>query len=669
VATDGPRAHDILLGYEPLANYGWCWNYVWNAYAAAGASTSMGSTPTAYKGWEVTWGKHPGDRNVPNGGAIWLGRRYDGNMDGDVFIGGSSDGQHAATDQPIYGQTGVVSIQARMDLCGREYLGWTDHVCDCPINTTGGTPPAGNQRQTTNAPANQRPEPTTASPATQQIAANTIGTFDGWIHGENVQGQDIWFRGAYSQLWSWAGGFTDQGTHDLADLNPVIPTDPKQRVVLSTASANGRSDPSTANPVTQVLAAGSVATMDGWITGEVVEGNGTWFRGGISGDFFWSGGFTDTGTHDLEDLNNPDPPPTADGNRTTVDKDANVRNEPKTTATVIGSIPPNTTVLFDGFAHGENVEGNDVWFRQPGGEKWSWSGGFTSESTDGLTEVTPVPPNPGSGDNPRGLATYTPVYPRAVIGLVAPLGFVDCANPVERSPRTEKGARPNQVPTSGIIDRFIIHWTGVTGDQTDYFSYCNDRSSCPTIYIDADARPKEMIRPGAKPAATGSEWNWRSWAVETQMLSDPVKPISDAQLEELAQEVAFLASFDGGTLDGAPVDFQIDREHVIGHRDAVSTECPGDYLYGKIDDIIARALEIAGGETPPPSTGWPLDPGEYPTLYALHGELNDAFGPIGRGPTRHRRGRRWLDEPPPLWMWLVASLLLGVAVVTSELVR
>lgn len=131
--TDGPAAHDHLLSFEPLDNGGWCWHYVWNAYAQAGASTGMGSTPTALKGWEATSGKHPGDWHPPHGAAIWLGRRYDGNMDGDVFIAGAYDGDHAATDEPGWHQTGLTSIEARMNLCGREYLGWSDHVLDCPI--------------------------------------------------------------------------------------------------------------------------------------------------------------------------------------------------------------------------------------------------------------------------------------------------------------------------------------------------------------------------------------------------------------------------------------------------------------------------------------------------------------------------------------------------------
>lgn len=139
MTTDGVAAHGYLLGFAPLSRYGACWYYVWQAYAKAGASTSHGSLPTAYSAWEASQGKHPGDRNPPPGAAIWLGRKYNGNMDGDVFIAGSYDGDHAATDQPVYGATGTTTIAARMNLCGREYLGWTDHVLDVPIRL-GGTP-------------------------------------------------------------------------------------------------------------------------------------------------------------------------------------------------------------------------------------------------------------------------------------------------------------------------------------------------------------------------------------------------------------------------------------------------------------------------------------------------------------------------------------------------
>jgi len=324
----------------------------------------------------------------------------------------------------------------------------------------------------------------------------------GWIHGESVEGNDLWYQGT-SGNWFWSGGFQEpHNGKGLKDLN-VAELEPHQRQV-GPASANGRSDPSTTNPATQNLEAGTIADFSGWTVGEDVDGNTTWFQGQHSGD-------------------------------------------------------------------------------------WFWSGGFTSQSTDGLTEVDVVVPNPPADPyNPRGLPEYEPVYPRAVIGLVAPLGDGE---------RVDNNVEPGVQ----IIDRFIIHHTGATNDQLDYFSWKNGGSSCPWLYIRPvqgsdflEAESIELIRPAQKPASTGPEWNWRSLAVEVlNETGDPEWKIPDALREEVAQAIAWLADFNGKTLDGVPVDFTIDREHVIQDSDTRATICPGPDM--DIDWIIARAQEIWSG--------------------------------------------------------------------------
>jgi hypothetical protein len=194
--------------------------------------------------------------------------------------------------------------------------------------------------------------------------------------------------------------------------------------------------------------------------------------------------------------------------------------------------------------------------------------------------------------NPRRLTRYEPVYGRAVMGLEAPLGFADCAHPTERADRHTAGSdRHTVIP---VIDRFVIHHTGTTSDQLDYFSHCNERSSAPTLYLRHDGSAIELIRPGAKPSSTGADWNWRSIAVETQNSTGaPEYAVTAAQIEELAQMIAWLATFDGKNLDGVPVSFAIDRDHVITHREAwAGTECPGPYLQSRMDDIVTRAQQI-----------------------------------------------------------------------------
>ncbi|MEW2005404.1 N-acetylmuramoyl-L-alanine amidase [Microbacterium sp. NPDC079208] len=195
-------------------------------------------------------------------------------------------------------------------------------------------------------------------------------------------------------------------------------------------------------------------------------------------------------------------------------------------------------------------------------------------------------------DNPRGLPEYEPVYDRAVTGLEVPLGFEDCADPTVRADRSIAGSDRRTV--SPVIDRFIIHHTGTTSDQLEFFSRCNRRSSAPTFYLRHDGSVIETIRPGAKPSSTGADWNWRSVAVETlDFTGAPEYTVTTAQVEEIAQMIAWLAGFDGRTLDGVPVRFRIDREHVITHQETWSgTECPGPFLQSRVDDIVARAQEI-----------------------------------------------------------------------------
>lgn len=198
-------------------------------------------------------------------------------------------------------------------------------------------------------------------------------------------------------------------------------------------------------------------------------------------------------------------------------------------------------------------------------------------------------------DNPRGLPEYDPVYERAARGLEAPLGFTDCASPTVRAHRATAGSDGHAV--TPVIDRFVIHHTGTTADQLDFLSRCNGRSSAPTFYLRNDGSVIELIRPGAKPSATGADWNWRSVAVETlNATGAPEYAVTAAQLEELARMIAWLAGFDGKILDGVPVSFTIDRERVITHRETWSgTECPGPYLQSRVGDIVSRARQIFDG--------------------------------------------------------------------------
>lgn len=126
--------------------------------------------------------------------------------------------------------------------------------------------------------------------------------------------------------------------------------------------------------------------------------------------------------------------------------------------------------------------------------------GLTVTAAGVWLATSPVAPDvaiaPADPANPRGLAEYAPVYDRAVKALDVPLGYTDCARPTTRAARDTAGSDRHAV--TPVIDRFIIHHTGTTDDQLDFFSRCNRRSSAPTFYLRHDGTVIELIRPSVR---------------------------------------------------------------------------------------------------------------------------------------------------------------------------
>ena len=449
--------------------------------------------------------------------------------------------------------------------------------------------------------------------------------------GASANGSD-WGVGAHVHVTLWATqsySFCSTCTIDFQLYVGPATLEAHQR--LAVASCNRRVEPSSQSALAgDPLTSGTIANMTGWIHGEAVEGNDLWYQG-TSGNWFWSGGFqTPHNGNGLTDLNVAELAP---HQRQVGPNSVNGRSDPSTVNPATQSLDAGTIADFQAWTHGEDVESNDVWYQGAHSGDWFWSGGFTDQSTSGLEEVVDPEPTPTPDPyNPRGLPEYEPVYPRAVIGLVAPLGDGE---------RVDN----NEQPGVQIIDRFIIHHTGESSDQLDYFSYKNGGSSCPWLYIrpvagsdNLLAESIELIRPAQKPASTGPTWNWRSLAVEVLNIDeDPTWSIADACREEVAQAIAWLADFNGKTLDGVPVEFTIDREHVIQDSDTRATICPGPDM--DIDWIIARAQEI-----------WSDQPeNEMETVIVPREQLENLMNAVtkiaaevsvlldGDGPTNYRR--------------------------------
>jgi len=164
-----------------------------------------------------------------------------------------------------------------------------------------------------------------------------------------------------------------------------------------------------------------------------------------------------------------------------------------------------------------------------------------------------------------------PVYPKAVRGWNVPLGQRDRK-------------------AGSVINRFIIHHTTNTGDESPYFMRNNERSSCPTWYVTSNGEVIEFIDPVKRPSSTGAA-NDYSVAVETQNTSRaPLWGISDESHEAIAQIAAWLSM--QSHLGPYKVDIKLDRTHIIGHNEAGvnKTVCPGPSM--RLDWIVARAKQI-----------------------------------------------------------------------------
>lgn len=83
-------------------------------------------------------------------------------------------------------------------------------------------PMAPNERLCTRR-VNYRSEPNTSSTVIRVFEVGKIYTFKGYVKGESIEGNDIWFVGAYTGHYTHSSGFGDQSTDGLPNLNTPTP--------------------------------------------------------------------------------------------------------------------------------------------------------------------------------------------------------------------------------------------------------------------------------------------------------------------------------------------------------------------------------------------------------------------------------------------------------------
>ena len=371
----------------------------------------------------------------------------------------------------------------------------------------------------------------------------------------------------------WAGSAALEGNQRRAGSNGV----------------RARRAPSTSAEVVDAsfLAEGEVGTFAGYVTGENVDGENRWAKGAFSGLFFWLGGLTPQNVDGLPLLDAPKPTLRADQRQADADG-VKGRQAPNTAAAQVGFLDPNDVGDFNGWAHGQTVDGEDRWLRGAYSGAWFWLGGLSPRTVDGLAEVKP--------------GTTPPVTPKP-----DPAGPPARPNDDPAVPGLWLGKwSANRESRTGRVQYFVVHHAADTRApevQVQRFMSPNDREVSPTWFIGADGTARKIVHPDDRQWTTGRIIDQQAVTVETQNTTGaPAWGISVAAHEQIAQLVAWAAKRYG---------FPIDRDHVLGHNEARAkldpsigaTACPGPSM--DLDWIVKRAQEHAAGN-PPPAPGPPI---------------------------------------------------------------
>lgn len=347
------------------------------------------------------------------------------------------------------------------------------------------------------------------------------------VMGSNSSGVDVIYQDGFNPTQGPIRKFRKWGT--LPTLGWLVPkknvqqTDlqPFQRIV-GDAGVYRRKTATTGESAIELFPKGEVLDFGGWLYGQPVSNNNVWFKGRYSDTYFWSGAFTDAGTHDLADLNPVAPPPVTNPNqRIVIDGGLNVRGEASTLAQIIKVLPEGSSVVVTGFTtKGANVDGNTLWFRTQDG--WVWSGGLSNQGTDGLDNLSPA-------DNP---IPTTPTEPQPTT-----------------PPAPQFPAETTDATVTAIYNKKHPLPTGYA--PSDLVSVGNGQ----TLRKEAAAAMDLMVKAAIKDSVAlvpGS--GYRSYATQVTVYNNYVKQDGQARADTYSARPGYSEHQTGLTMDFAPID-------------------------------------------------------------------------------------------------------------------
>lgn len=297
----------------PRALYGWCQAFQAHSCAEHEGSerniTWYGSAEAAANRSSI-FTRLVNDSNIEIGDSLYWTGVTDGHV---AYCVGRQNGRNLVVHTGVRASDWVADLGndlriSHADTMGIPFLGASKRnganppIYGIPWRTD--TPVlAPHERQVGSVPARRRAQPTTQSAiAGDPLEAHETGEFDGWINGEVVDGNPVWFRGLYSKNWFHSGGFTNPKTDGLADLNVAAPSNVRPTSEVSRI----RTEPSTTSAVAGEYALGESVTILGWAKGQLHEGIDVWFKSDRG--WIWAGNFANRNTSALTDLNAEVPP-------------------------------------------------------------------------------------------------------------------------------------------------------------------------------------------------------------------------------------------------------------------------------------------------------------------------------------------------------------------------
>ena len=167
--------------------------------------------------------------------------------------------------------------------------------------TIGAAAPLEPYQRITSYAAKYREQPNSTATLLATFDPGEVVNFKGFVKGEVVDGNDIWFVGRFTGGYSWSGAYTDSSTHDLPDLTPVKLEAHQRQVGNSVINYRKLPEIQPSN-VISTFNPGGILDFDAWTKGTSVDGNNIWFRGKYTGGWAHAGGFTNATASGLPEV-------------------------------------------------------------------------------------------------------------------------------------------------------------------------------------------------------------------------------------------------------------------------------------------------------------------------------------------------------------------------------